>query len=113
MSKGQWGGRFALALAFEEPNCVRLTFGISKSDDSAPHIPGLKSRMDEATGIKGRDWPHWEWEFPVDKQYANWNDPDTLEKLAGKDLALNYFAGWFLRIRDIAGPLIDRACSPS
>jgi hypothetical protein len=69
--------------------------------------------MDEATGIRGRDWPHWEWAPPVDNQYKNWNIPDTLEKLASKKDALSYFVGWFLKMRELAEPLIDRACSAS
>jgi hypothetical protein len=90
VSKGQWGGRFALALSFEGQNCVGLTFGIFKSDQNAPHIPGLRSRMDQI--VVGREWPHW---------------------LAEKNVALNYFADWFLKIKSAAESSIDDWCRPT
>jgi hypothetical protein len=105
VSKGQWGGRFAPALSFEGQNCVGLTFGIFKSDQNAPHIPGLRSRMDQI--VVGREWPHWEWEFPVAHEYKDWSVPGALERLAEKDEALNYFADWFLKIKSAAEPSID------
>jgi hypothetical protein len=67
--------------------------------------------MDEATGAKGREWPVWEWALPVDRQYLSWNVPDSLEKLAAKDDALDYFVGWFLKMKELAELIIDGECT--
>jgi PD-(D/E)XK nuclease superfamily protein len=116
VSKVQWGGRFAFGLCFEEDGCAGLTFGVYKRDELEPHIRDFKLEMDKSTrktGINRSDWLHWEWVLPLDEQYMNWNDPDTLKKLAEKNDALDYFAGWFRRMRETAEPLIDSACSAS
>jgi hypothetical protein len=113
ISKREWGDRFAFALCFDRPGCVDLIFGVCRSAESAPHIRDLKSKMDKAMGVAGQDDPYWEWELPVDSQYKNWNTPESLEKLADKNEALDYFAHRFLEMKKVAESIIDDECRPT
>ena len=55
----------------------------------------------------------WEYYNYVDPLYRYPNTPETLLKLREKGEALNYYADLFGKMRQIAEPFIDDACSSS
>jgi hypothetical protein len=111
-SKRQWQRRFAFQLGWEIRGFTDAYFGIAKGEDSDPYIPNLKARMDEGMGA-GKQNRWWEYYNYVDPLYRYPNTPETLLKLREKGEALNYYADLFGKMRQIAEPFIDDACSSS